>query len=120
MLNAEIVYPKTVKPRKRITCEDCGVDYSKKSYSILFKANKIAYFNVVAAAQPEKKPILLCHLCLFDVLSHIVETANLDDGLDFTVIDKENEYKFNFISSDLFNDDDEDGDPDAFLEQFKK
>ena len=118
MLNAEIAYPKTVKPRKRISCEDCGVDYSKKSYGILFKANKIAYFSVVAAVKP-KTPLLLCHLCLFDVLSHITEAAGLGEGIDFTVIDKESEYKFNFINGETFNTDGDDG-PDAFIAQFKK
>ena len=39
ILKARVIRPTTYK-KKKISCDECGIDYSKRDYCTLFKAKK--------------------------------------------------------------------------------
>ena len=69
MIEAKTIRPTTYKG-KHLKCDSCGIRYSKRDYSILFKAKKIIYFELMGQ--------ILCHDCFYQALDIIMQQENLD------------------------------------------
>ena len=70
MLEAKTIRPTTYK-NKVIKCADCGIKYSKKHYNILYKAQKIVYFNFFDEE--------LCHDCFYNVCDILMEKEGINN-----------------------------------------
>jgi len=68
MLKAKTIRPTRCKG-KDIRCDGCEITYSKRDYSILFKARKISYFDFLKNT--------VCHDCFYKTCRRIA----VKDGL---------------------------------------
>ena len=62
VMEAKVIRPTTYKG-KELECEVCGITYSKRDYGILFKANKIAYFEFLDS--------IVCHDCFYKAVKKV-------------------------------------------------
>ncbi len=79
MIEVKVLRP--YKCAKEVSCGNCGIDYPKPHYKILFERKKIAYFDVSKG----KKTTTICHGCLFKFINKISRT-------------KKSTYKISFIN----------------------
>ena len=70
VLEAKVIRPTTFKG-KELECEACGITYSKRDYSILFKANKIVYFEFLES--------VVCHDCFYKTVKKIGKGKKLKE-----------------------------------------
>ncbi len=98
MLIAELIYPDNIKKRK-IQCAECGLEYSKAEYSLLFNSFKLAYFTVSSTEFPVGEAVI-CHDCLF---SFVLDCSDPEESeyINFKIYTKENEYDFSFEPEDF-------------------
>ena len=69
ILKARVIRPTTYK-KKKISCEECGIDYSKRDYCTLFKAKKIVYFKFL--------DFCFCHDCFHDSCKEIIDREKIE------------------------------------------
>ena len=102
------------KKEERVGCVMCGLDYSVADYDTLFKAKKLAYFDVsclnfwskIAEDFLEDKEAIICHGCLRKAVLKIGRTKKM---IKIIIKDGTKTYTCNFYpekdeGGDVFND----------------
>jgi hypothetical protein len=96
MVEVKVIRPYRV--RKQIGCGDCGLDYSKLHYKVLFEGKKLCYFEVKESKR-SKKLSTICHDCFF---RHLVANSKAADGGKFEIEFKDgNKKQIMEITADL-------------------
>ena len=96
MVEVKVIRPYRV--RKQICCGDCGLDYPKVHYKVLFEGKKLCYFDV-KESKKSKKSSTICHDCFF---RHLVRNSKAVDGGKFEVEFKDgNKKQIMEITADL-------------------
>jgi|ETNmetMinimDraft_5_1059913.scaffolds.fasta_scaffold132658_1 hypothetical protein len=96
MVEVTVIRPYRV--RKDICCDDCGLDYSKAHYKVLFEGKKLCYFDVKASKKAKNSPII-CHDCFF---RHLVDNSKAAKGGKFEIQFKDgNKKQIMEITADL-------------------
>jgi hypothetical protein len=89
---------KIIKPDqsgKKTRCDDCGIEYSKEDYILLYKSKKIVYFDLRI---PEVTYVLcLCHDCLFKY----VKSVSGGKESKLLLFDENKEFHFKFDPKDF-------------------
>jgi hypothetical protein len=96
MVRVKVIRPYRV--RKEICCDDCGLDYSKLHYKVLFEGRKLCYFDV-KKSKKSKDSSTICHDCFF---RHLVANSKLEKGGVFEIEFKDgNKKQIMEITADL-------------------
>ena len=96
MVEVKVIRPYRV--RKEIACGDCGIDYPKPHYKVLFEGKKLCYFDV-KESKKSKKSSIVCHDCFF---RHLVANSKAAQGGCFEIIFKDgNKKQIMEITADL-------------------
>jgi len=98
MVEVKVIRPYRV--RKEICCGDCGLDYSKQHYKVLFEGKKLCYFEVKETADSDPDLMsVICHDCFF---GHLVSNSKAAKGGKFEIIFKDgNKKQIMEITADL-------------------
>lgn len=70
VMEAKVIRPTTFKGRE-LKCKACDITYSKRDYVILFKANKIIYFEFLER--------VVCHDCFYKTVKKIGKKKKLKE-----------------------------------------
>lgn len=121
MIVGDIRYPDLKHPRKKISCVDCGISYSNKSYKLLLDNYKLLFFESYST-EMEYIPATLCHDCFFENLGKVSKEEGYEEGMPFYILTKDSEFELNFqpeeFASEDFKSRAEGG--DVYMEDFIK
>jgi hypothetical protein len=104
-VNNDMVQLKVIRPYKikgDVSCARCDLSYSKRDYNILYKNEKLVYFDITL----KEKTRLICHDCFYKFLK--VKSQNENDE-DFAVQVTDGNKKFIITVTNKLDDDDENG-----------
>jgi hypothetical protein len=121
MIIGEINYPDTDKPRTKLKCDCCQINYTNTSYKKLIDSYKLLYINTYSS-EVEYAYSVLCHDCFFDNLNKVIKEYELgEEGMPFFILTKDTELELNFLPSDFAFDEEaaEEG-KDCHMEDFIK
>lgn len=77
-VNNDMVKLKVIRPYKfkgEASCERCDLSYSKRDYGILYKAQKLVYFDITI----KDRTRLICHDCFYKFLKKKSEEIGYKD-----------------------------------------
>ena len=101
-VNNDMVQLTVIRPYKikgEASCERCDLSYSKRDYNILYKAQKLVYFNITM----NDKTRFICHDCFYKFL----KKKSVEIGHeDFHVEIKDANKKFVITVTNRLNDED--------------